>query len=216
MEIQSSTLISAGFVLENERNAKDALVFYESMIPYILNLSPKFANTPENHLWTERLLFRHCALSSRHVTAHATQPDDFLSSKTSIPANLILSPYRAYAKVWDTRSSLLANKFPPVSKIWHAYYETLSLLLQNGIIEPVFHSKKEQSMELKRIEAIYEAILLKEVSFPRADQVNTQVESWVDQVMTNWRIMGGLAWLESDLGKADKIALGRGVLEVGL
>lgn len=132
-----------------------------------------------------------------------------------IPSAVILAPFRAYAKCCDVTTGARAGRAHSPSRVWRAYYDTLSVLLQNDMVQPIFHSKSQQRAELKSVEATYEAILLEEVSFPRADQVNAQVESWVDQVMANWRIMCGPTWLEGDLGKSDKAALGRGVLEVG-
>lgn len=78
----------------------------------------------------------------------------------------------------------------------------------------MFVTKLEQSVELKKVETTYESILMKEVKFPRADQANAQIESWVDQVMANWRTMCGSTWQEEDL-RGGRLALGRSVLDVG-
>ena len=101
-------------------------------------------------------------------------------------------------------------------RTWGYYYNTLSVLLQRETTQHVFDSRLQQGIELKKVEASYESILLKETKFPRADQANSQIESWVDQVMANWRIMCGHTWQDEDLGEGGKAALGRGVLEVGL
>lgn len=100
-------------------------------------------------------------------------------------------------------------------RTWGLYYNTLSVLLQRKTTQHVFDSKLQQGVELKKVEASYESILLKETKFPRADQANSQIESWVDQVMANWRTMCGHTWQDEDL-EGGKAALGRGVLEVGL
>ena len=89
------------------------------------------------------------------------------------------------------------------------------MLLQRGTPQHVFDSKLQQGLELKKVEATYESILLKESSFPRADQANSNIESWVDQMMANWRVMCGHTWQNEDLGEGGKASLGRGVLEVG-
>ena len=89
------------------------------------------------------------------------------------------------------------------------------MLLQRRIPQHVFDSKSQQGLELKKVEATYESILLKESKFPRADQANSHIESWVDQVMANWSVMCGDTWQNEDLGEGGKASLGRGVLEVG-
>ena len=100
-------------------------------------------------------------------------------------------------------------------RTWGCYYDTLSVLLQRQTMEHVFDSKLQQGVELKKVEATYESILLQEVQFPRADQASSLIESWVDQVMANWRVMCGHTWQDDDLGEGGKASLGRGVLSVG-
>lgn len=72
----------------------------------------------------------------------------------------------------------------------------------------------QQSIELRRVEGAYEGILLREVSFPKANEAATEVECWADQVVTNWRMMSSPRWLDEDLGKGGKEAVTRNVLAV--
>ena len=194
---------------------RDALRLYESMLPYILNLSSTFANTSEHQSWTERFLSRYCTLASRHVTAHAGQPHELLSNTATIPSASLLAPFRAYANHWDSKTTARIGAAAQSSKVWRAYYDVLSVILQAGMVQPIFQSKLQQSKELKSVEKTYETILLKEVSFPRADQASTLIENWVDQVMANWRMMCSSTWRDEDLQGDSKAALGHGVLDVG-
>ena len=206
-----------GLSLEDTNNHGEAIRTYESMLSYIIGLASTFGNTPEHQYWTESLLIRHCMLSSRHLSANQVSP--------SIPAvspSRVLAPFRTYSKYWDTKSpsdtsSLVKDggRNSSYMRTWGNYYDTLSVLLQRGATQQVFDSKLQQGVELKKVEATYESILLKETKFPRADQANSQIETWVDQVMANWRVMCGHTWQDEDLGEGGKISLGRGVLDVG-
>lgn len=187
------------------------------MLPYITSLPSTFSDTPEYRYWTESLLTRHCILSSRHVTANQVSPISV------VPPSRVLAPFRAYSKYWDTKSGSntgtlfkAGDRHSSHMRTWGCYYNTLSVLLQRETTQHVFDSKLQQGVELKKVEATYESILLKETKFPRADQANLQIESWVDQVMANWRVMCGHTWQDEDLGDGGKAALGRGVLDVGL
>lgn len=109
-------------------------------------------------------------------------------------------------KAGDRHSSYLPT--------WGQYYDTLSVLLQRETTQQVFDSRLQQSVELKKVEATYESVLLKESKFPSANEANTQIESWVDQVMANWRVLCGHTWQDEDLGEGGKLSLGRGVIDV--
>ena len=187
------------------------------MLPYITSLPSTFANTPEPRYWTESLLTRHCMLSSLHVSANQMSP-----SISAVPPSRILAPFRAYSKYWDTKSasnmgtlSKAGDRHSSYARTWGYYYDTLSVLLQRETTQHVFDSRLQHGAELKKVEATYENILLKETNYPRADQANSQIESWVDQVMANWRVMCGRTWQDEDLGEGGKAVLGRGVLDVG-
>ena len=156
-------------------------------------------------------------LSSRHVSTNQVSP-----SISVVPPSRVLAPFRAYSKYWNTKSA--SNVGMPTKaddrqslsvRTWACYYDTLSVLLQRETGDHVFDSKLQQRVELKKIEAMYESILLEEITFPRADQSSSLIESWVDQVMANWRVMCGHTWQNEDFGKGGKASLGYGVLNVG-
>ena len=142
-------------------------------------------------------------LSSRHVTANVAQPQD------------LLSPFRAFADHCERNTWRNTSQNSSHGRVWQAYYDTLSVLFQHGMVQPMFKSRLHQATELRKVQVMYEAALLKEVKFPRADQLNSQVESWVDQVMANWRVMCGSGWQDDDLGEGGKAGMDRVVLDVG-
>ena len=206
-----------GLSLEETHSIEEAVRTYESILPYVASLPSTSASSPEQQYWTERLLARHCLLSSRNVSANQSS-----LSISAVPPSRVLAPFRAYSKYWDAKSASSAGMLIKTGdrqssplRTWGCYYDTLSVLLQRRIPQHVFDSKLQQGLELKKVEATYESILLKETNFPRADQANSNIESWVDQMMANWRIMCGHTWQNEDLGEGGKASLGRGVLEVG-
>ena len=56
---------------------------------------------------------------------------------------------------------------------------------------------------------------MNELTFPKADEGNEEIEEWCNEVMQNWRILCGDEWQDDDLGSGGKEAVGRGVLDVG-
>ena len=74
-------------------------------------------------------------------------------------------------------------------------------------------TKLQQLKEMKEMERSYETLLLNQVSFPEAGVVNTEVESWADQVMENWRTLCGPAWADL-IGPREKERSSRNVLAV--
>ena len=221
---------------ETTGNTYDAIQTYDSMLPYISTAQITSANCVENRYWTERLLARHCLLTSRDVRLQIEKSKQTFSPETA------LAPFRAWARFWATSLSGDNEKIDGqihkggVSRrrVWQAYYNTLSLLLQQGTsypypIEgspitaksvPTYESKipanprLQQMTELKDTEAIYESLLLKEVKFPKASEASSEVESWAGQVIVNWKICCGSTWQDSDVGHGGKEALSRNVLQV--
>ena len=142
--------------------------------------------------------------------------------------------FRAWANFWEGRPSQGITEIdgPKVGSgllrrhIWKAYYDILSTILQRGLpYEPATTTMTEkpaqtattrmlQRAELKRVEATYEGLMLQEIRFPKADELNEEVEDWVDQVMRNWRVLCGPTWHDEELGEGGQEAAGRNVLDV--
>lgn len=206
--------------------AKEALETFSailSLLP-IINASSLCV---EQRLWTERLLARFCVLSSQIIS-------DFGASQTS-PATDLMA-FRAWATFWEGRPSQGMTEIdgPRTESgvlrrhIWKAYYDILSTILQRGLrYEPPSTAMDEKStqpvvtrilqrLELKRVETTYEGLMLQEIRFPKADEVNVEVEEWVEQVMRNWRLLCGPTWHDEELGEGGQQAAGRNVLDVSL
>lgn len=117
--------------------------------------------------------------------------------------------------------------------MWQAYYDILSMVLQQHMPYPdpsestslqekqslkiqreSKPSKLLQSQELKRVQTIYERLLVKELQFPKANIANDEIHHWADQVMANWRTLCGPSWSDRDLGPGGKRSAGLAVLEV--
>jgi cargo-transport protein YPP1 len=139
-----------------------------------------------------------------------------------------LHAYRVWAKFWDSTggSSGIDNMAPHRRAAWKAYYRTLSVILQHdfpyspastslGMTETPSPRFQERA-EIKRVETIYESLLLKETHFPKANENNLEIEEWADEVISNWRCLCGPAWSDEDLGEGGKEAVGRGVLDVSI
>ena len=221
---------------ENVGNVHDAVHTFESMLPYISTVQSTSASSAEHRFWTERLLARHCLLASRGVKSKAE------TSRQNLSPESILAPFRAWADFWGSGLSGDSGKLEGqdategISRrwIWQSYYNTLSILLQQGLSYPspsekpsaierrvsaydnkfLANPKLQQITELKKVEAIYEGLLLKEVKFPKANEASSEVESWVEQVTANWRVYSGSTWRDDDVGEGGKEALSRNVLAV--
>ena len=219
-------------------NPLDVARTYESTLPYISDITATSGGSPEQRLWTERLLTRFCMLTGHDSLLMADKLDS-----TSAPT-VTLAPFRAWARFWEGRpgqglstlDSADINENLRRRHVWQAYYDIISKMLQSGSPYPLVTSNREipngtssaaqyemaknprlqQSTELRRVEATYEGLLLKEVQFPEADRANTEVDHWVDQVMANWRVICGPMWRDEDLGQGGQESAARNVLDVSV
>jgi hypothetical protein len=114
---------------------------------------------------------------------------------------------------------------------WKSYYDTLSTIIRNDLPYDVgaAHSVSEkpamqgqnslrlqQRAELKRVETIYESLLIKETHFPKASESNLEIAIWIDSVIHNWRLLCGASWSDNDLGEGGKEGVGRSVIDVSV
>lgn len=187
---------------------------------YITDMTPIVRDNAEYRSWTENLLGRHCMLSGRYVASCWGEPHALLAKASMLEPTSILTPFREWTKFWEqcqsagSGASQESNTNASRLNTWRTYYDTLSIFVQNQMVRPLFHSRLQQALELKRIESIYERVLLRQTRFPQANEATPEVESWVDTVMANWRSMADPAWKAEDLGPGGKISLGRSVLDV--
>jgi tetratricopeptide (TPR) repeat protein len=211
-----------GSSLERTGSAEDAIPSYSSIIPW-LSTKPFPTESLQFKMWTEHLLVRLCHLFDQSLDAN-----DYKNTTDALQA------YRFWAKYWEgtakTGGTEGANAARYRRLAWKAYYDSLSIILRHdlpyetdahtadpAVSEKQFgasNTKLQQRAELKKVEAIYESLLLKETHFPKASENNTEIEQWVDAVIENWRFVCGPRWSEADLGEGGKEAVGRGVLDV--
>lgn len=208
------------------------------MLPVVSSTPPACRSTPEYRIWTEQLLAQYGLLMQ-----DSTKSDD-RGGRPRLHTKETLAPFRAWAELPRLSPAQGGNvaqspgrikhQSPARRRIWQLYYTSLSTILQQGLpyppvgygpstpaqemstdnVKSMANLKLQQSIELRRVESIYEDILLKEVSFPKANEANVEVESWTDQVIANWRVISSSSWQNEDLGKGGKEAVTRNVLAV--
>ena len=204
----------------------DVFKTYKAVLPYVSTVTSTSAGGREEQQWTERVLMQYCTLAERH-----SRPQDEKTVRVMAPETS-LAPFRAWANFWEGKAGQESSRFDGVEldknlqrrHVWQAYYNVISDILQSGRAYPSASAKVpdgpeanlrlQQSVELRRVEATYEGILLKEVRFPEANRTNAEVENWVEQVMANWRVLCGPEWEDEDLGQGGQNATGRNVLDV--
>jgi hypothetical protein len=114
---------------------------------------------------------------------------------------------------------------------WKAYYDTLSTTIRYNLpydadtipapseksaLDNHTSARLQQRAELKRVETIYENLLIKETHFPKASESNHEVEVWVESVIANWRVLCGPSWTDEEFGEGGKEGVGRSVLDVSI
>lgn len=199
----------------------DAVTTYSSIIPWLTSASPAPEST-QSKMWTENLLVRLCQLSDQSTSTgrHVSSVD-------------ALRSYRYWAKHSEASAKSGGTDASSTARhrrlAWKAFYDTLSHILRHSLAyepeqspstseKPPLHNQASlrlrQRAELKRVETVYEALMIKETQFPKASQANHEIEAWVDSVMDNWRLLCGPTWSDADLGEGGKEGVARSVLDV--
>lgn len=198
--------------------SSEALVTFESALPIFASISAMPKQGKEQKIWTELYLTGFCMLSSQ----------TFISKDTPVVETETLSAFRAWARFWETQAAAPIGGRAPgadVSRldVWKQYYMVVSIILQQELPFPITtlttaypssSTRLQQRTELKRVEAKYETLLLKDVQFPKAEETNEQMEDFVELVMQNWRVLCGSTWKEEDLGEGGAEGVSRGVLDI--
>lgn len=174
-------------------------------------------------MWTESLLGRLCQLSDQSEGSNLIGPSDALQT------------FRAFDKFSEgsgrSTGSVTADHAKSRRLAWKSYYDTLSIIIHRDLpyeAESVQATTEksgaqdrtalrlQQRAELKRVETIYENLLIKETHFPKASENNREIEVWVESVISNWRVLCGASWTDSDLGEGGKEGIGRSVIDVSI
>jgi cargo-transport protein YPP1 len=175
--------------------------------------------------WLEKFLMRMCLKRPKRSIWNGDEAGKMTTER-------LLAPFRLWLRYWENiRARKATSEHIPDEgdrrDVWAAYYKTLSLLLRTGYTYPpssvalfskvmgtrASNSKLAQSLEIQRVEGVYQDLVLSETTFPTASQFNKEVEDCADQVMENWSIMCGPSWEEDELGSGGREALGRQVLD---
>ncbi|EPE10261.1 filamentation protein [Ophiostoma piceae UAMH 11346] len=209
--------------LARKTKRKEALAVFQSELPCITLSSTAQQHWQQLRYWSELFLTEYCMLQSHTLEQGET---------TLADPNCLVS-LRAWARYWGGTAGsaqLGGSGFRgsvPRRRIWFEYYSVLTALLEDDLPVPAPTSdvagdgsadqtstRSQLRVELKKVEAIYEALLLEETSFPRAEDEREEVEAFVRLVMQNWSVLKGRGWRDSDLGQGGKESASRGVLDI--
>lgn len=174
-------------------------------------------NKRQLRYWAELFLTEYCMLFSQTLDEH----EEILTDPNC------LACFRSWAKYWESQGASVSGGsgipgFVPRRRIWLAYYDVISEILKQDLPFPTGYAplnnessaRAQLRMELKKIEAKYEILLLNETKFPRAEEEREEVERFAELVVENWRILTGRGWRDQDLGQGGKESLSRGVLDI--
>lgn len=195
-----------------------ALYIFETGLPALASVWGSRAPRQQLRYWSELFLTEYCMLMGQALSSG----DKALGDANS------LACFRAWARYWEIQSGPLAggNGFRgsvPRRRIWSEYYAALSRIITEDLVYPTAYlgptpadqsARTQLRMELKKVEHAYEALLLNETEFPRAEEEREEVETFVGLVVNNWAVMCGRGWREHDLGQGGRETTGRGVLEI--
>lgn len=179
--------------------------------------------------WTERLLASGCMF----INQQTTSPSIYTLGES-------LRCFQKWSDFWQRSPPPTTQASSAIShldilrrRVWRTYFDLLSSILTYGLIynpsstgpsllqtsehlsdEQYTSAKSSQRAALKRVESTYESLLLNETQFPKASQTNTEVETFADQVMSNWKIFWGPNWADVELGDGGKDRVGHDVLDI--
>ncbi|KAL5043948.1 hypothetical protein BDW71DRAFT_186846 [Aspergillus fruticulosus] len=196
---------------------REALRVFNSLVPW-LNSTNLGSSSNQFLYWSEKILADGAFIAGEEICKD-------IASADSEVVRIALRIFRAWSshpsvKPGEGACGMQTESSPepvPKSSIWKSYYDLLSAILLHGLpyTAPAQGPERPQlATELRRIEAICEANLLRDVKFPTADSGNEFVEAWVEQVIQNWKRLCGPEWHDEELGEGGQYALGKNVLEI--
>lgn len=215
---------------EGLQNLQDVPAVYEACLNSLDSLSAPTLGNVEFCFWWERFFSRCCGCF------YGIFQEDIEARRRNIDTRACLQAFRLWSSNWEHLAGTVSNSSSSATQkrdqrllVWRSYYHVLSEILQqgyhyalptrvestqNGILTVAQNKRKLLCLELYKVEAQYEAMLLHQVSFPEASKANTDVDDWVNSLIANWRVICGPNWQESDLGQCGKRGASRRVLEV--
>ncbi|ROT36029.1 hypothetical protein SODALDRAFT_316295 [Sodiomyces alkalinus F11] len=200
------------------KQREEALRIFEAALPTLSAVPFGKATGKQLRYCSELFLTEFCMLQSQALRANERSLEDPNS----------LACFRSWADYWDAfGGSLGGHGFRgsvPRRRVWNEYFTALSTILELDLPYPTGHPKSipaEESSarahlrtELAKVETAYEALLLNETKFPRADEEREEVENFVKLTMRNWSLLCGRGWREDHLGPDGRQGISRRVLDV--
>ncbi|GLA15053.1 hypothetical protein AnigIFM62618_001539 [Aspergillus niger] len=195
-----------------------ALETLHSLTPWVNIQLQSSTNSPQFLYWSEKLLGQGASLACEEASK------DLAAANAQTIATTL-----GFFRLWASHPSVKQMTLPqgmlmdsttePVSKspTWKSYYNLLSRILQQGLpyCPPANGPERPQlASEIRRVESLCEASILRETKFPTADSSNPEVEAWVEQVIQNWEVLCGAGWTDEELGEGGQNAVGRNVLDI--
>ncbi|PYI09989.1 putative filamentation protein [Aspergillus sclerotiicarbonarius CBS 121057] len=195
-----------------------ALETLHSLAPWLTSQLQSSINTPQFIYWSEKLLAEAASLAGEEACK-----DIAVAGAQTIATAL------GFFRLWAShpqvklvalpQGMLIDGSAEPVSRspIWKSYYSLLSSILQQGLpySPPVSGPEHPQlASEIRRVESLCEASVLRETEFPAADSTSPEIEAWVEQVIQNWEVLCGSNWTDEELGEGGQNSIGRNVLDV--
>lgn len=204
--------------LARDNEKAEALAAFRSGLPSLARVWTGQAIGKQLRYWSELFLTEYCMLTSQALH----EGDASLENPNTMAC------FRSWAKFWDVMGSPVTGGFGfkgsvPRRRIWNEYYLALAQMLEDDILLPNEYANKitaelsprgKLRVEVKHAEAAYQALLLGETGFPRADEEREEVEAFVTLVVKNWAVLCGRGWKEEDLGQGGRNSLSRGILDI--
>ncbi|KAJ5287185.1 hypothetical protein N7478_002871 [Penicillium angulare] len=203
-----STVASIGETLET----------FAALIPWLSNGKLTTNANSQFLSWTETLLGKGAVMASEEAGT-ATPYSDPRHVEIALRLFRLWSVHPAVKGGAGSPKAAYAGApgQPSRTSIWKSYYLFLTIVLQDALAYPSPHDgpgRPQLASELRRVEAICEGNLLREVKFPTASSDNSQVEEWIEQVIGNWEVLCGPQWQDNDLGDGGQAVVGRNVLDI--
>lgn len=172
--------------------APKALKTFQPLVPWIDTIKARLSEQPQLSYWSEQMLAQMAFVASTNVDLSATQSDALI--------DMALQAFRLWADLASRSKEVsdagFGNSPAHLShlRILKGYYDFVSHLLQQGYSYPPMDGirpRLRQSTELRNVERMYENELLRRNRFPQAQETNTPIEEWVEQVIGNWEVLCG-------------------------
>ncbi|PNH27772.1 hypothetical protein BJF96_g8912 [Verticillium dahliae] len=195
---------------------EEALRIFEAALPAATAIWSRKSGGKQLRYCSELFLTEFCMLQSEALQSNERSLQDMDS----------LACYRSWARYWEAFTVVGGQGYRgsvPRRRVWNEYYSALSNILDLNLPYPTgslpamtteMSPRSLLRVELKKVEAAFEALLIAETQFPKADEEREEVEEFAKSVMKNWSILCGRGWREEDLGEGGRESVSRGALDV--